>query len=273
MLVSVLTTSKDRREFLRAAMESVLAQDYSSIEHIVKDAGSQDGTRELLKDMEAAYKKKGYVLKWISRPDKGQAEAMNEAAHMATGELVCLLNDDDMLEHGAVKKFADVFTADPSVDFVYGDNYKLEAATGKRDLVTYRLYSLADMTRRGYQIPQCASMFRRTLFDTAGYFDLSLKHVAEHDLFMRFTEQGAHLFYMPVPFETIVEHAGRGTYAFFLRGIRETKRVNFQHGGGYFSRFYVLYLRDRYFSRFFSWMKGKIPWLYGGIKRAFNKVT
>jgi len=272
-MVTIITTTKNRKAFLEKATRSVLSQDYPHIEHIVIDGGSSDGTPEFLKRREGKYKDRGFILKWISEKDNGQAEAMNKGARMAAGEYIAFLNDDDFLEPGAVKAFAEVFEAHPEIDFVYGDNHKLDSAIGKKELVSYRFYSLHDMTNGGYQIPSCASMFRRALFAKAGYFDESLRHVAEHDLFTRFTENGARLYYFPVPFETIVEHPGRGTNAFFLRSLRETKSVNFRHGASRLSRFYLLYLRDRYFGRLFGGLKSNMPRLYNVLKHIFNNVT
>src|SRR5581483_3321101 len=146
--ITVLTTSRNRRELLRQTLASVLAQEWPRIEQVVVDANSSDGTRELLKEYEARYAAKGGILRWISEPDSGQAEAMNKGLRMATGDFFVLLNDDDVLEPGALPKFMQVFAEHPDVDFVYGDNYAYYADTGERKLVRYESYSLDDMLNK-----------------------------------------------------------------------------------------------------------------------------
>jgi glycosyltransferase involved in cell wall biosynthesis len=271
-MVTILTTSRNRREFLRKAMDSVLASDYESIEHIVADANSSDGTKELLKEYEKKYEQRNYRLKWLSEPDSGQAQAMNKGLRMATGEFVSFLNDDDAIAPTAVLEFVNVFIAHPKIDFVYGDN-DVVYPDGSRRRVSYRLYSLDDMVNRGYQIPQPSVMFRRSLLEKTGLFDESLRHVAEHDLFMRFAESGAKFYYFPHVMGIVTEHPGRATLAFSRRCLLETKMVNFRHGASHFSRFYLLYLRDRYFNGFFTFLRERMPGLFTAMKKIFNTAT
>jgi glycosyltransferase involved in cell wall biosynthesis len=271
-VVSIITVTRNRRDFLARAVASVLAQDYPAIEHIVVDANSSDGTREFLKRCEELYRNKNFGFRWISEPDSGMAEGINKGFRLATGEYVCLLHDDDTLEPGAVAKFIEAFREHPEIDLVYGENFDL-LPDGERRLSTYRLYSLRDMARNGYQIPQCSFLAKRELLEKYGDWDESLRHVAEHDAFMRFAEHGAHFLYIPVPFQSVEIHAERVSSAFFKRGLEETKMVNFRHGGSYVSRFYFLYLRDKYFKGFVDVLREKMPRLFTAVKKIFNKMT
>lgn len=271
--ISILTTTRNRRNLLRKTMESVLAQDYGFVEHIIIDAASSDDTQEVLREYATRYAAKKYVLKWISEKDSGQAEGMNKGLKMISGDFVVLLNDDDFLEPGALAKFLALFHEHPHVDFVYGENYVWHQDTGERKLVRYRLYSLNDMLNKGCQIPQCSCMFRSSLVARCGGFDETLRHVAEHELFLRFAKGGAKFFYVDIPLQTILEHAGRKTNMAPRSAVIETKNVQMRHGASRFSRFYILYLRDRYFGGFFDMMKQRVPWLFAALKRRFNAVT
>src|SRR6476659_2718831 len=80
-LVTLITPTLNRAVFLETAIESVLAQEYPAIEYLVIDGGSTDGTLDLL----ARY---GDRLRWTSRPDRNQAEAVNRGFALAQGEFI-----------------------------------------------------------------------------------------------------------------------------------------------------------------------------------------
>lgn len=95
MRISILTPSYNSAEYIEAAIQSVLDQGLDDIEHVICDAGSTDGTVEILKRYPH--------LKWVSEPDRGQSDAMNKAFAMTTGEVIGNLNADDYYLPGAFK--------------------------------------------------------------------------------------------------------------------------------------------------------------------------
>lgn len=273
-LLTIITTSLNRVQLLEKTLRSVLEQDYPNIEHIIIDGGSTDGTVDLLKKYEKKYTKKGYTLRWISEKDSGQAEAMNKGLRLVKGEFISILNSDDYFEKGAVKKLMNVFTESSDVDIVYGNTGIIfEDETKKKKLVSYKTFDLKDILYKGYQIPQPGCIFRKSLIDKVGGFDENLHHVAEHELFLRFLKAGAKTHHINTLVETILEHKGRKTIKDYKKSWEETKKVNFRHGGKYFSRFYILYLKNRYFNSFFKVIEKISPNLYLLIKKIFYKIT
>jgi len=93
MKLSIVTPSFNTGKTIERAIKSVLAQDYTSYEHIIVDGGSNDETMDILKRYPH--------LKWISEPDRGQVHAMNKGFSMATGEIIGYLNADDHYSDGA----------------------------------------------------------------------------------------------------------------------------------------------------------------------------
>ncbi|HEY1687064.1 MAG TPA: glycosyltransferase [Tepidisphaeraceae bacterium] len=85
--ISVVTPTFNCGKYLRQCIESVLAQGYENFEHIIVDGASKDETVEILKSYPH--------VKWISEPDSGEAEALNKALKMATGDIINWLNADD----------------------------------------------------------------------------------------------------------------------------------------------------------------------------------
>src|SRR5258707_149693 len=101
MKFSVITPCLNRAELIAATIQSVTAQDYSDFEHWIIDGGSTDGTLELLQ---------GYQhLKIVSEPDRGVYDAINKGIRLATGEIIILLNSDDLLVAGALSLSAEIF--------------------------------------------------------------------------------------------------------------------------------------------------------------------
>lgn len=101
MKISVITVSYNSSSTILSTMESVFRQkrDCFDVEYIVVDGASTDGTVSLLKEFEAKIGNgdERCEMKWISEPDNGLYEAMNKGIGMATGDIVGILNADDVL--------------------------------------------------------------------------------------------------------------------------------------------------------------------------------
>ena len=115
-LVSVITPSYQQGMFIEATIDSVKMQTYPHIEHIVVDAGSTDETLDVLKRHEGSYD-----LRWISEPDKGQADAIRKGFAMAEGDIVCWLNSDDTyLTPSVISRVVEYFSDYPDADVICG---------------------------------------------------------------------------------------------------------------------------------------------------------
>lgn len=99
MKVTVITACYNSAEFIRTAMESVLAQTWQAIEYLVVDGGSSDGTVEVVREYEAKF---GGRMRWVSERDRGMYDAINKGIRMARGEVIGLLNADDVLSDDEV---------------------------------------------------------------------------------------------------------------------------------------------------------------------------
>lgn len=94
MKISIITVTYNSGATLRDTLESVLQQDYSDYELIIKDGGSTDDTLDICREYEPRF---GGRMKLISSPDKGPYDAMNQGIRAASGEVVGMLNSDDFL--------------------------------------------------------------------------------------------------------------------------------------------------------------------------------
>src|SRR5207248_1385935 len=90
--ISVVTPSYNQGKFLRRTIESVLGQGYPSLEFIVIDGGSTDGSAGIIEEYQSR------LTYWVSEPDHGQSEAINKGLQRCTGDILCWLNSDDFFE-------------------------------------------------------------------------------------------------------------------------------------------------------------------------------
>jgi glycosyltransferase involved in cell wall biosynthesis len=175
-LISVVTPSYNQGKFLEQTITSVLEQNYPRIEHIVIDGGSQDDTVSILK----RYRH----LKWISEPDRGQADALNKGLRMATGDLLGWVNSDDFYAKRAFHRVSEIFE-DESVQWIVGDvvNYYDRSRTEVRvrsEEVTYE-----SLIRNPDIVRQPGVFFRPELLRSAGGWDPALYMVMDLDLWFR----------------------------------------------------------------------------------------
>ena len=96
MTISIITPSYNNARTITDTFESILKQDFKNIEYIVVDGNSSDDTVNLIKKYESLFNGR---MKWISEPDKGLYDAMNKGIKMATGDIVGILNADDLYHH------------------------------------------------------------------------------------------------------------------------------------------------------------------------------
>ena len=185
-IVSIVTPSYNMAPFLRQAVESVLDQDYPSIEYIVMDGGSTDGSVEILKEYSGR-------LRFVSAPDQGQADAVNRGFLMAQGltakdSIFAFLNADDYYYPGAVRAVVDAFRGDTVAGAVYG-----EADHVSGDGVVLGRYPTHAYDPRGFEsqcyICQPACFLRGEVFREAGMLNPALHFGVDYDLWIRIAKR------------------------------------------------------------------------------------
>jgi glycosyltransferase involved in cell wall biosynthesis len=111
--ISIVTPSFNQGRYIADTIESVIAQGYPNLEHIVIDGGSTDETINVLD----RYRDK--LAHVVSERDRGQSDALNKGFRLATGDVLCWLNSDDQFAPGALAAVAMAF-ATHDVDMVSG---------------------------------------------------------------------------------------------------------------------------------------------------------
>jgi len=189
--VSVVTPSLNQGRFIERTLQSVAAQlaPGVAIEHVVYDGGSSDETVEILGRF-------GPPLRWVSRRDKGQSDAVNQGIRATDGDIVGWLNADDVYYPGAIACAAAAFAANPDVDVVYGMADHIDAEGRALEPYPTESWSL-ERLRETCFICQPALFFRRRVVEAHGLLDESLDFCMDYELWLRLGAAGARFSYLP----------------------------------------------------------------------------
>ncbi len=182
MKLSIITINYNNAEGLRKTMESVLNQTSKEFEYIIIDGQSTDGSLDVVNKYESLKDRK---FKWISEPDSGIYNAMNKGIRTAKGDYIHFLNSGDWLvDERVVENMLDL-TPNPShkergkdgVDILVGDVISIRKDGKKRYDKNSKSVSLYTFYRGTIQ--HTSAYIRRSLFDTYGLYDESLKIVSD----------------------------------------------------------------------------------------------
>ncbi len=186
--ISVVTPSFNQAPFIERTIRSVLSQDWPSLEYVVFDGGSTDGTVEILK-------KYGNHVRWVSQKDDGQGDAVNRGILATSGEIIGWINSDDIYYPGAVRAAVEYFDAHPEADVVYGmaDHIDLE----DRPFECYRTEPWDfDRLLRHCFICQPATFFRRSVVQRCGLLDATLMYCMDYEYWLRLGVAGLQFGYL-----------------------------------------------------------------------------
>lgn len=180
MKVSIITISYNSEETIRDTIESVLSQDHPNIEYIVVDAASTDSTNDIIREYAAQ------ITTYISEPDDGIYFGMNKGVGLATGEVVGILNSDDIFNDASViGEVANLFT-DRNVDAVYGDLVYVDRENTEKVSRYWKSGAYEQGAfRKGWMPPHPAFFIRKACYDNYGDFNTSLRTSADYELMLR----------------------------------------------------------------------------------------
>jgi len=185
MRISIITTTYNSASTIRDTLESVNAQTYPDIEHIIVDGKSRDNTLELVKQ----YGKR--VTKIISEPDKGIYDAMNKGIKAATGDIVGILNSDDFFaDNDVIAKIVKEFIDNPELEGVYTNLYYVKQ--DDPDIIVRHWVSEPFKERsffKGWHPPHPTLYMRKSVYEKYGLFDLNFSLAADFELMLRYFER------------------------------------------------------------------------------------
>jgi glycosyltransferase involved in cell wall biosynthesis len=113
-IISIITVVKNKSKFVQETIDSIKNQNYKNIEYIVIDGVSTDGSIEIIK------KNIDSIDYFVSEPDLGNYDAINKGLSLCTGDLIGIVNADDVLLPNATSILIDYYKKHPDVDFFFG---------------------------------------------------------------------------------------------------------------------------------------------------------
>ena len=194
MKISIITTTFNSSKTVAETIESILKQDYQDFEHIIIDGLSKDNTLDIVYSYETLYSGR---LKVISEKDNGLYDAMKKGIQNATGDIIGILNSDDVLACSnalslIVKKFESEKCDATYSDLIFMDEQTMSKPVRKWIAKTgnYKL---------GWHPPHPTLYIKKDVYNHLGNFDLQFRIAADYDFMIRLMKNDIKFGYIPKP--------------------------------------------------------------------------
>ena len=230
MLISVVTAVFNREATIQRALESLGAQGYDEVEHVVVDGASTDASLGVIEGSPPRPPHRRVVR---SEPDDGIYDALNKGIRLAQGEVIGLLHSDDEFAGPRVLQCVAEVMEDPTVDLLFGDLDFFEAGNPARVLRSWRSTDFErGALRRGWMPPHPTVFVRRSLFDRFGLYDPSFRIAGDYEFLLRvLKDESVQVRRVPeVLYRLGIGGASTGSLRGILRKSREDLRAARMHG-------------------------------------------
>lgn len=217
--VSLILTTYNSADNLARTLESIEQQDYPQIEVNIKDGGSTDDTLKIIKKYESESRCR---VKWISNPDRGIYDAMNQGYALAQGDIIVFFNDL-FLRHDVVSQMVKIIEENPwcvgaHADLVYADEQKI---------IRYWKMGPQKSLYLGWMPGHPTLFLKREIYEKYGLYNPEYKIAADYEFMIRFLKDRENkLAYLP---RTIIRMYYGGTSTCdtgsYLKSLKEGHRA------------------------------------------------
>lgn len=181
MKISIITVCFNSEETIRSTIESVQSQNYSDVEYIIVDGRSTDSTMSLIEEYGSE------ISGVICEADEGLYDAMNKGIEASSGDVVGILNSDDVfIDEFVLSEVVACFEENRESDIVFGD---VVYARPNKPGELVRYYSSRHFQswklRFGWMPPHPATFIRSDVYESVGKYSLEYKISADYDFFIR----------------------------------------------------------------------------------------
>jgi len=169
--ISIITVTKNSEKFLQETIDSLSKQTHQNFEHIIIDGASTDNTLDIIK------KNSHNITKWISEPDQGLYYAMNKGLRLCSGDIVGILNSDDIYYPDTLS-IVNTYFFKKKIDFLFGTVFKHKLMYGfypKKIHWTFGFYTTHSV---GFFIKKISQ-------DKIGPYNTKYKWSADYDNFYK----------------------------------------------------------------------------------------
>ena len=170
--ISIITVTKNSEKFLKQNILSLKSQKYKNFEHIIVDGNSKDKTLKIIK----SYKKNIKLIK--NKNDKGLYHAMNVGIKNSTGDIIGILNSDDVYFKNTLKIVNEYINKYNHLDFLFGSVYKHRLLSGYNPNIINWSFGFYTTHSVGFFIKRKSQL-------KIGLYNLKYNYSADYDLFLR----------------------------------------------------------------------------------------
>jgi glycosyltransferase involved in cell wall biosynthesis len=182
--VSIITVVYNGEKTIRETIESVLSQEYSAVEYIIVDGNSTDSTKDIIQSYGSR------ITTFVSEPDAGIYDAMNKGIRLASGEVVGILNADDIFDSPKIIGEVVAKFKETGADAVYGDLLYVAADNLNQVKRNWKAGQFGPSSFLwGWMPPHPTFFIRREWYDNFGMFRLDLGSSADYELMLRMVQK------------------------------------------------------------------------------------
>jgi len=179
--ISIVTVCYNSAAHIEETLQSVINQGYKNLDYIIIDGGSTDGTLDIVQRYAE------HIAVIVSEPDKGISDAFNKGIARATGDVIGIINSDDVMIPGSLEAMAKAF--DGKTDVYRGNEIIWNPDTGSelREVPSMKFSCTPVFASFAHE----ASFITPEAYKRYGDYDLRMPYVMDADLFIRLSLGGA----------------------------------------------------------------------------------
>lgn len=222
MKVSVVTVCYNSSKTILDTIKSVNEQTYLDIEHVFVDGQSKDSTLKIIKE------NSNRNPTFISESDSGIYDAMNKGILLCKGEVVVIINSDDVLyDKFTIKNIVEAFERNPKSDIIFGS---IKISEPNNLFKTKRNWKATDFIKNsfinGWHPPHPGFVVKKKCYDRYGLFNASYKIASDFNLIYRFLEVNKIKATKIDRFITIQRGGGASMkFSGIIQGLKEIKQT------------------------------------------------
>ena len=179
-MVSIITVCFNSENTIYDTLNCIKNQSFNNIEHIIIDGGSQDSTIKIISNF-------SHISKVVCERDSGIYDAMNKGLKFSTGDIIGILNSDDLLiETTMIEEIVKIFEDNQDIDIVYGNLLYIDANNVNKIIRKWKSTNYFEKFFDYGNVPPHPTVYlRRSVYDKVGNFDISFKLASDYDLMLR----------------------------------------------------------------------------------------